>query len=540
MRPLTWIRVARAALAAACLLAAPAALRAQELEDFDTTMVVQKVNFDAIACRTYQFWKTRAAPGSTFLANVGTCHGTAPPSGAALLAAADTLGVAITASASAPKETDACGPVLAVLPARPAGAPAPATDVKGGLRLVQSAAEPVLKPAATSAEAFETLARDPVRRQACGALIDDLVALFATDPAGASPKAVAREVDRKRAEARAGDLFRKAGTVAAAAVAGNALTEVAGSPDKIVMSLMTGLGAEENSDGTNLVMTANLAALFFESEADRLKKPAWVRGLFLRAVLPLEKTAADPVTGDGDAATPAPAGSRMALQLGGSLLDASDPRLPEHRDCYRAALAYIPVYGSQARAATDREERLTYVDVCHKLAAAKQRLSWRAGVSLLTEPTAAMAGGAAGSRTRVELYSAAVVWAPSSWAYTNWIYQSLRIPTRADSFGLGVSVGRNVGGSVSGIDAWARMGLDMLGFAQRLAKAGGGDDWRWQARLAVTLRGRVSDGAFTTVSIGPRILGDGSGDVDLLSTVSLSYDVDHLFTDISRPAPLVP
>jgi len=228
------------------------------------------------------------------------------------------------------------------------------------------------------------------------------------------------------------------------------------------------------------------------------------------------------------------------LELGGSIADASDPRLPQYNKCYLAALGYVPIYGTAENAPKNAEERETYIDICHKLAASSQKLSWRVGLGVITEGQPAGIAGAGATTTRVELYSGVAVWAPSPFITTNVIYQHVRIPLAVDTFGAGLSVGMNVGGPASGVDAWARLGFDALGFYQRAADGTGGHESSWQARLGLTLRGRIAGGAFTTVNIGPRILGNGGSDVDLLSTVSLSYDVDQLFMDVSVPVPLVP
>jgi hypothetical protein len=253
--------------------------------------------------------------------------------------------------------------------------------------------------------------------------------------------------------------------------------------------------------------------------------------------LPLEESDANAMAPpEMPASTP---GKRLTLQLGGSLVDDSDPRLPTHDDCYLAALGYVPNSGRVAAANDGAQERIAYYDVCHKLAAARQRLAWRFGVGLLSEGPPSVAGAmptTSAGKTRVELYAGAVIWAPSTWVTTNLIYQHLRLPSVVDTFGGGFATGRNVGGPSSGVNAWGRIGLDVLGFVQR-AKATG--DSTWQARIGATFRGRIAGGAFTTISIGPRIFGSSS-DVDLLSTVSLSYDVDQLFADISQPLPLLP
>jgi hypothetical protein len=229
------------------------------------------------------------------------------------------------------------------------------------------------------------------------------LAAFGANAAKAKEKEDEKQATAERTAAHRADLLRKAESVVSGAFSGNGFNEQPGSPDKIVFSLMGALGADSRTNGSQLVMTLNLANLYAPTEKQRLALNATMRNLMLRANLPLSASENTPTAGsatptDTDAATAASKEdvSRFSVVLGSSLADDTDQRLSVHDKCYSAVLAYRPV--PDVLDETDMaEERKDYYDICNRRAAHATRLAWRAGLSFLT-PSGSEAGD-----TKVEL-----------------------------------------------------------------------------------------------------------------------------------------
>lgn len=381
-----------------------------------------------------------------------------------------------------------------------------------------------------SIDGFQRYLESPAQRQACSTLRDEVVS-FEND--GTVVKKEEQKYEAKATQAavqsRTLDLLRKASPLTTALGSGNGLLEASGAPDRAIFSVMGALGAEQETNGTQVVMTLGLANLFGWSDAERLKQPAAARNLFLRASLPLSATQAEPVAGgptDAAAATDEADGAkkdvgRMSFTLGTSLYDQSDPRLdgtPEskesNRDCFRHVLAYRWNSLSQADEAARAAERRPDFDECSHRAAERQRFGVRAGVGLILED----------EKTKVETFGAALVWAPASWLYLNGLYQRLLLPDPRHSFGGGLSFGANLGGSPSGVDAWARIGFDTL----VLGVVEDGKPAETEVRLQITGKFKLANN-IVTAAIGPRLLGDGLTNPGVLASVALSYDADELF-----------
>jgi hypothetical protein len=356
---------------------------------------------------------------------------------------------------------------------------------------------------------------DAGRLRACSALAGKLMGASEEHQAAAAPE-----------EARQQDTLRKAATLASVLGSGNGLAEQAGAPDRIIFSLMTAAGADKKTNGTQAVLTLNLASLF-ESGAKRVDMDPLVRNLTLRAVLPLSSTEATPVSG----AAQLPSGSaadatRFSLTLGGSLLDHTDPRTEDNAACYRAALAYTPFQWTPDAEEGKRPERQELFDICNRQAASRARLAWRFGVGLLRPSSE--------STTKAEVLAGALVWSPNQYTTIDLLYQRLLEPGPADVFGGAISVAGNVGGTKSGVSSWGRVGVDfvLLGGYTHESR-----DVDMEFRVTPTFRAKVLTNAFAVLGLGPRFVASRPGGPDLLATFAVTYDADALMDQLlTRPA----
>jgi hypothetical protein len=373
---------------------------------------------------------------------------------------------------------------------------------------------------------FERLIGDESRRAACLKFREWWTGILAdADPLRAEGANKARR-DSAR-EAHANDLFRKAPVGATAVTQGTALIEGNGAPDTVIASIMTALGAERASDGQRLILTLNLARLGGQSEEDFVKSPASLRHLFLRADLPLSASDASTSAGTTTSTTPSTGEvARFNLTLGSSLLDDTDTRTPTNDECYRLVDMYAPLSGrdTAARAAEVLASRKALYDTCANAAAHKHRLAWRGYLGLSTDT-----GGT--GNTDLEIAAFALLWSPLPWMRTNAFYRHQFEPDKTDAVGVGLSLGRNLGGRLkSGTDAWARMDLDVVALA---ARNSANERWGWQVRVAPAIAAKLFGPTTLRVSLGPRIVGRELGDgVDMLASAVLAYDADTLLDSI--------
>ncbi|HMI89185.1 MAG TPA: hypothetical protein VK550_34135 [Polyangiaceae bacterium] len=339
---------------------------------------------------------------------------------------------------------------------------------------------------------------------------------------GARVKAEDNEAKAARIEAHATDLMRKGQNLVSGALSGNGFAEQAGSPDKLVFSLMSALGADSRTNGTQLVMTLNLASLWAKTEADRLREAVTFRNMTLRATLPLSASESTAPTTEAIAKPTGGDVSRFSMVLGTSLLDETDTRLPSNDDCYETLLALVPF---RQREQGDTIDRRDYFDICHRRAAYKQRVSLRLAAGFVNsageQPTS--------KNTRLELAALAVVWAPKPWFYANAFGQLVRLPSQLQVYGLGFSFGRNFGKHDSGVDAWLRLGLDVLGIAAYTPKSDGApSSTATEIRLTPNVRARVLGSGILVLGVGPRFLGSDPEHPALLASLALTYDADQL------------
>lgn len=370
---------------------------------------------------------------------------------------------------------------------------------------------------------FEALLEDQARRTVCLRLQTKLNNAYGGDVA-----------QRQKAEAinaaasdHQTDILRKSQGTASATTTTSSLIENPGSPDKAAYSILTALGADSKTTGTQTILNLNLSSLVWRTDAERLRQPVWQRNLFLRGAFPLSTTDKVPQTGAG--ATSAGSStevSRFSLLVGGSLLDESDTRLPSEQDCYKLVTAYVPFPQTHAEASSRSKERKRYYDLCAHIAANKTRLAWRAGMGFYTP------NDEAAPKTRPELAVGAIVWGPYSWLYLNFLYQGIVRPDRVDNLGAGFSFAGNVDGTRSGVDATLRVGLEYL-FLFNYAHANDSTDW--EMRIAPTLRGKLFGNTIGTLAVGPRFLGSKLDSPGLLATLALSYDADVLVDSLLMP-----
>jgi hypothetical protein len=374
---------------------------------------------------------------------------------------------------------------------------------------------------------FERAVADPKRLSACITLRGEVLAMYTEARQASIVKSEAAEEQLTRESARATDVLRKSSAITSAVNGGTGLLDTVGTPDHVVFSAMSALGADSKVVGTQVVSQLNLASIFEPDDAKRLALPAFTRNVFLRAALPLSSTENQPQTGGADAAATAAAATRFSMLLGGSIFDDADPRLASAQGCYDAVYGYRPAAFFEKNADAVKAVRKGLLDVCTREVARRHRLAWRAGAGFVT----------VGDKTKLEVLATALVYAPTSAIYFNAIYQNLRAPSVRHAFGGGWSLGMNVGGPDSGVDAWGRIGLDftMLGIYQPDKPSGAQFDW--QASIAPTLRARVFGSQFFTLGVGPRKIGS-SEHFDVLATFALTADADTLVNGLlSPPAP---
>lgn len=333
-------------------------------------------------------------------------------------------------------------------------------------------------------------------------------------------------------EAHEVDTLRKTSIASTIATLGSAAVEQPGSPDYVVYSLMTALGGDQQTSGDQLSVSLNLSSLFWPDAKTRLKQDVGFRNVFLRGTFPLKVTQGQtpaPTSDEAAAAAAPDSVRRFSLVLGGSFLDETDTRLDANRRCYEAALAYAGFASTDKEDESRLVERQTYFDVCSHLVVNRARVSWRAGVGLLSNQ------GDTQASTKPEMAAGVVVWAPTSQVYVNFLGQYFFRPTKVAVGGIGLSAAGNVGGGRSGASAWARVGVDLtaLGAYDRDAREG-----TWELRLAPALRGRMFGDSVTCFEVGPRIL--SHGDTQLIATVTFGYDADRVMNQLLTPMPTKP
>lgn len=491
----------------------------------------------ARACDEVQFWRSMAQAESA----ATLCYPDVPlatwesivSAGAAVETRANAYFAALSTDVLTPLGLK--GPCA---PPAPASAPAPAAtgtpppDPKAlevaaleAIRHMRIEVDQALLAKSHDPGSFEALARQALGKKDAGQACVDFRQRWNKLSGAPADEVVKQKREAAQApwRARASDVLRKASPLGGSLLTGSGLAELPGAPDKVIFSLMTALGADSQTSGSNAVMTLNLASLFVPDQVARLKLGPLVRNLFLRATLPLSST--DQGGGTVAAtATEEPKVSRFSIVLGGSLLDDADPRL--FGRCYQVALAYAPFRGvdDPVKAAADVDRRRDYYDVCNRLIANQQRVAWRAGARYQTTIEAT-------PKTRAEVYAGALVWAPDSHLNINVLYQRVKLPEAYHLYGGGISVAGNVGGAASGVDSWARVGLDLLVLGKHTDDPKSDD---WEARITPTVRARVLDNSIVTLSLGPRFFGGHIDDADLVAQVALVQDVDTLFDPLLR------
>lgn len=374
---------------------------------------------------------------------------------------------------------------------------------------------------------FEAVAQDEKRRNACLAVRERKLTALGETARKTKEKADAAAAKDARVDAHRSDVLRKAESIVSGALSGNGFVEKPGSPDKIIFSVMSALGADQRTTGTQAILTLNLGSLVKQDEKERLALPPTLRNLTLRANLPLNSTDNVPQAGSTGAPADTPSVTRFSTVIGSSVFDETDQRLVSHDVCYQTALAYRPVAAKEAADDAATDERRDYFDVCNRLAARANRLSWRAAIGFITP------SGTSSGKTRAEIIGGAIVYAPSSWIYFNGFFQGILEPRRVNGYGVGISVGGNVGGSSSGVDSWGRVGLDILGiysYTQSTSTSSSVDDI--EVRITPTVRGKLLGNSIATLGIGPRFFGRDADHPDLLATFAVTYDADTLIDQV--------
>jgi hypothetical protein len=410
-----------------------------------------------------------------------------------------------------------------------------AADEAANLKAVQQSSD-VLRTAIDSANAsvarspedFEALLDDPKRMESCLAIRTAILAASGSTALRAKYDADQKEQRDARAAAHRADLLRKAESAVSGVFSGNGFAEQPGSPDKVIFSVMSALGADSRTTGTQLVMTLNLASLLTSSEDERLGLGATWRNLTLRANLPLEATDNTPVAGSTtptqtSAVMPSDKAdvTRVSAVIGSSLADNTDQRLGTHNPCYQAALAYRPIVEKLSNKKDSASERVDYYDICHRRAAYSARWAWRFGAGFITPKS--------DDKTRLELWAAAAVWGPTPWVYVNAFHQHVLEPARINVYGLGASFGGNVGGRASGVDSWARVSLDVLGlyaYTYATDSKPAVDDLEF--RITPSIRTKVLGNAIAKLGVGPRILKRNPDHPAIMASLALTYDADAL------------
>jgi hypothetical protein len=121
---------------------------------------------------------------------------------------------------------------------------------------------------------------------------------------------------------------------------------------------------------------------------------------------------------------------------------------------------------------------------------------------------------------------------PSPCIYADLHYQEIIRPERIYNFGVGFSFADKIGGKTSGVNSYARLGLDFM-FLVDYAHADKSTDW--EMRIAPTFHGKLLGNAIGTVSIGPRFIGSDLKNPTLMTTLALSYDADTLVDALLTP-----
>jgi len=418
------------------------------------------------------------------------------------------------------------------------------TDTSGDKAAPQSlrdefaSALAVTENSARSPANFRAAVKDAKRRAACLRYTTAVNAAFnSTSAAKNAPDA--NEEQTARVKARIEDTIGKTTDVASAVTGSSSALEQPGAPERVVYTVMSALGADSKTTGSQLLMTLNLASIGSSDSAKPVDN-VFLRNLFLRVGLPLQSgsstsqaaaVATTPSSAMSGSATPAttPEVKRLSFVLGGSLADASDPRLATHDECFDFVKAYVPLALNETESKARVAERQLYYGSCAQIAANRDRLAWRAGLGLVTTKDADR------ETTKPEVIAGALVYGPSDWVLFNAIGQRLLEPYVVNTVGGGVSLNIDAGGETPG-SQWGRLSLDAIGLAEfrpRDASAGVASSKSWEARLSVTGSGKVATGGVAQFSIGPRIL--SSGDVGLFSTVALTYDADQLINQLLVP-----
>lgn len=378
---------------------------------------------------------------------------------------------------------------------------------------------------------FEELAKTKTRRAACMKLRQSertqLMSLDGVNAATIKVATIANEVATKPYEDHAVDTLRRSQGTASSTTTTSSLIENPGSPDKVAFSILSGLGADSKTTGTQTVLNLSLSSLFWPDDDERLAQPVWQRNLFVRGAFPLSATDKVPQTGAGAASAGTAAEvSRFSLLLGGSLEDETDTRLPAAKECYELAAVFVPFPQTSDEAPSRTEQRKELYDVCARLSARKARLAWRGGVGFYTPNNVDT------PKTRPELGVGAIVWGPTSWLYFNFLYQGIIRPARIDNMGVGFSLASNLDGTGSGVNAVARVGLDFI-FLLKYEHEDKATDW--EMRIAPTVRGKLFGNSIGTLAVGPRFLGSDIDSPGLLATLALTYDADTLVNSLLTP-----
>jgi hypothetical protein len=374
---------------------------------------------------------------------------------------------------------------------------------------------------------FRKAVRDPARRSACrsyAAALNRALSRQDVSPQESQDAAVKARVD---------DTIGKTTGLSSALTGASSVVEQPGAPDRIVYTVMSALGADSKTTGTQLLMTLNLASIG-AADSTRPVASTALRNLFLRVGLPLRSTSGQTQAAGAMLATPGanPNVTRMTFVLGGSLLDSSDPRLADHAECFDFARSYAPLALNEKESASRSAERQLYYGSCAQIAANRDRLAWRTGVGVYTTQQGDQ------QKTTPEILAGALVYGPSDWLMFNLIGQRLLEPHIVNTLGAGVALNIDAGGQTPG-SQWGRLSLEtlvMVEMTQHDPSAGISSSTGWEARTSISAYGKILTGGIGQVSIGPRIL--STGHVGLFATVALTYDADHLINDLLLPPPV--
>jgi hypothetical protein len=387
-------------------------------------------------------------------------------------------------------------------------------------------------------EDFAAFKADGARQTKCQAFTSALYEDEAEDSDESNAAALASSTLAKDAasQAHATDLLRKGSNLSSALSSAAGIIEKPGAPDAVTASIMSALGADRATQGTQAVFTLNLAALFQPHRDERLKTAAAWRNLFLRASMPLDSvegnnlSPAAAASEETDATEPPPDPAeppetpdvtRFNFVLGTSLFDDTDPRLETPQKCFTSVVDYLPVASTERAETRVKPLREALFDGCAHEAAQAQRLAVRGALGLVTDE--------AEQKTNVELAAGAIVWGPTPYLYLNGIYQHVFRPDVVDTVGAGLSIGTNASASRSGVDAWGRITLDAFWLFSHV-----NDSWVMEGRLVPTAQFRMGD-SIASLGVGPRLLGGDSDGVSLIATFAVTYDADALINPLLSP-----